>query len=194
VPDRLLSLTEASMGKLTYISLLRGINVSGQKIIKMDQLRKSFEALGFESVKTYVQSGNAIFKAPKQSPEVLSRKLQEKILRDVSFSVTVIVKSSEEIKHAIKNNPFLKEKGIDTSKLHVTFLSQAPEKAALKALEALTSKADQFRYSGKEIYLYCPNGYGGTKLSNNTLERALSVNATTRNWNTVNKLYEMSSE
>src|SRR5712692_5402783 len=176
----------------TYIALLRGINVSGHKIIKMDELRKSFGALGLGDVQTYVQSGNVVFKAPKQSSEILSSQIREKIARDFGFSVPVIIRSSGEVRRAIENNPFLKQRGIDSSKLHVTFLSKAPEKDRLKALEALTAKPDQFRYSGAEVYLYCPDGYGRTKLSNNVLERVLAVNATTRNWNTVNKLYEMS--
>jgi uncharacterized protein (DUF1697 family) len=176
----------------TYVSLLRGINVSGHKIIKMEQLRKSFEALGLGDVQTYVQSGNVVFKAPKQSSERLSSQIREKIARDFGFSVPVIIRSSEEVRRAIENNPFLKQRGIDSSKLHVTFLSKAPEKDRLKALEALPTKPDQFRCSGTEVYLYCPDGYGRTKLSNNALERVLGVTATTRNWNTVNKLYEMS--
>jgi uncharacterized protein (DUF1697 family) len=185
---------EDLMGKSTYVALLRGINVGGRKIIKMDQLRASFEAMGLEDVKTYVQSGNAIFKATKKSEETLSREIQERILLDFGFSVSVIVVSPEEVNRTITGNPFLRKKGIDASKLHVTFLSQAPERSALKALEALPAKPDEFRHSGKAIYLYCPNGYGKTKLSNNTLERVLSVRATTRNWQTVNKLYEMSVE
>ena len=176
----------------TYIALLRGINVSGHKIIKMDELRKSFGALGLGDVQTYVQSGNVVFKAPKQSSERLSKKIREKIARDFGFSVSVIIRSSEEVRRAIENNPFLKQRAIDSSKLHVTFLSKAPEKAGLRVLEKLTAKPDQFRYSGTEVYLYCPDGYGRTKLSNNALERVLAVTATTRNWNTVNKLYEMS--
>jgi uncharacterized protein (DUF1697 family) len=181
-----------SMRIQTYVSLLRGINVSGHKIIKMEQLRKSFEALSLGDVQTYVQSGNVVFRAPKQSSETLSNKIREKIARDFGFSVPVIIRSSEEVRRAIEDNPFLKQRGIDSSKLHVTFLSKAPEKDRLKALEALTAKPDQFRYSGTEVYLYCPDGYGRTKLSNNALERVLGVTATTRNWNTVNTLYEMS--
>jgi uncharacterized protein (DUF1697 family) len=180
------------LGKSTYIALLRGINVGGQKIIKMDQLRESFEAIGLENVRTYVQSGNVMFKAPRKSVELWSREIQERIARDFGFSVSVIVLFPEEIDTAIKGNPFLRRKGIDSSKLHVTFLYQAPERSALKALDALPAKPDEFRHSGKVIYLYCPNGYGKTKVSNNTLERMLSVRATTRNWRTVNKLYEMS--
>jgi uncharacterized protein (DUF1697 family) len=177
--------------KATYVALLRGINVAGHKPVKMDPLRKAFEALGFEEVKTYVQSGNTVFNAPTQASENLSKKIEEKILDDFGISVPVTVKTSVEVAEVIKNNPFLQEKGIDSSKLHVTFLPHAPEKTALKKLDALAKPPDQFRCSGKEVYLYCPNGYGETKLSNNALERVLAVRATTRNWKTVNKLYEM---
>jgi uncharacterized protein (DUF1697 family) len=95
---------------------------------------------------------------------------------------------------AIHTDPFLQEKGLDPLKLHVTFLSEAPAPAALKKLDTLAAKPDRFRHSGREVYLHCPNGYGSTRLSNNALEKALSVTATTRNWRTVNKLYEMAME
>lgn len=182
------------MKHTTYICLLRGINVSGHKIIKMEQLRKSLEALGLENVATYIQSGNVVFSASQQSPETLCKKIQEKILRDFGFLVPVTIKSSEEVSKAIRNNPFPKEKNVDESRLHITFLSKPPETAGLQALERLPAKPDRFHYSGTEIYLHCPNGYGGSKLSNNTLERLLKVSATTRNWTTINRLHEMSLE
>lgn len=182
------------MKKSTYVCLIRGINVGGRNIIKMDRLRKAFEGLGYEDVTTYVQSGNVVFKAGERASEDLSRKIEKMILDEFGFPVSVIVKTPEEIQQAIRRNPFLREKGMDVSKLHVTFLDRAPEKAAFKGLEALIVSPEQIRNSGKEIYLYCPNGYGQSKLTNNVLERILSVKATTRNWNTVNKLCEMSKE
>jgi uncharacterized protein (DUF1697 family) len=174
--------------------MLRGINVGGQKKIQMDRLRESFEALGFEQVKTYVQSGNVIFKAKSGSPLRLSKKVEGQILKDFGFSISVILRTSHEMGQTIRNNPFVKEKGIDLSKLHVTFLASCPNKATVQKLEALAAEPDQFCYSGKEVYLYCPNGYGRTKLSNNALERVLSVCATTRNWRTANKLFALSLE
>jgi len=175
----------------TYIALLRGINVGGHKIVKMDQLRKAFEELGFEDVATYVQSGNAVFKAPKETSEKLSRKIEEMLLRRFSMSVPVIVRTAEEVGAVLRNNPFLKERGIDVTKLHVTFLSHTPQKAAMKGLDAIAAGPDRFEYSGREIYLHCPNGFGGTKLSIGAFEKVLSVGATTRNWNTINKLWVM---
>jgi uncharacterized protein (DUF1697 family) len=182
------------MAKVTHIALLRGINVGGHKIIKMEQLRKSCSALGWESVQTYVQSGNVVFQAPRQSANALSEKLQERILRDFGFSVAVIVRTADEISKAIRANPFLKKKGIDAARLYVTFLSRAPEKAALAALEKFSAPPDEFCCLGQEIFLYLPNGSAKTKLSINTFEKLLAVSATTRNWNTVNKLHAMSSE
>jgi len=159
----------------------------------MDRLQKSFEELGLENVRTYVQSGNVIFMVPKISAEALSQRIREKILADFGVSVSVLLLSSEELKNTVKNNPFLTEKGIDASKLHVTFLSETPNKAAIMELETKSAEPDKFRYCKNRIYIYCPNGYGRTKLSNNAIEKMLSVTATTRNWKTVNELYRISS-
>jgi uncharacterized protein (DUF1697 family) len=174
-----------------YISMLRGINVGGHKTIKMDKLRKSLEALGFEQVKTYIQSGNAVFKAAKSSPTVLSRRIEERILRDFGFSVSVISRTADEMANAIKNNPFLSETGIDPEKLHIAFLSGSPAPSALSKLATLTLKPDQSRCLGSEVYLYFPNGVSGSSLWKHPLDGVLSVGATTRNWKTVNSLHQM---
>jgi len=179
---------------MVYVAMLRGINVSGQKIIKMEELRASFEALGLGQVRTYVQSGNVIFEASKTSTTSLSKKISEKILSDYGFSVPLILRTSSEMNKIVRNNPFLKEKEIDRSKLHVTFLSYPPTKAALVKLDALNERPDEFRVKEREVYLYCPYGNGRTKLSNNAFEKLLTVEATTRNWKTVNALAEMCSE
>jgi len=176
----------------TYISMLRGINVAGHNQIKMPALRELFESLGFERVQTYIQSGNVVFKASKGSTLQISKKIEGRITNDFGFRVPVVTRTSAEMGSVIASNPFLKTKSIDPTKLHVTFLSEAPEAAALRKLGEVAAGADQFRSCGREIYLHCPNGYGNTKLSNNTLEKILGSPATTRNWNTVNKLYEMS--
>ena len=175
----------------THVAMLRGINVGQGKIVKMERLRSSFEALGFDSVRTYLQSGNVVFESEQESAAGLSKKIEEKIQRDFGFTVPVLVKSSKEIAQIVSDNPLVKEKGIDRSKLHVTFLSDAPPKTAVEALEPLARDREQFRVLNREIYLYCPDGYGNTKLSNNAIEKKLSVVATTRNWRTVNALLEM---
>jgi len=174
-----------------YVSMLRGINVGGHNRIKMDQLRTSLEALGLQQVKTYIQSGNVVFKADKISPAALSKKIEAKILSEFGLSISVISRTADEINKTIETNPFLGERGVDPEKLHVTFLSEAPAASALKKLEALTAAPDQSRCLGKELYLYFPNGVSGSSLWKHPLDRVLSVVTTTRNWRTVNALHQM---
>jgi uncharacterized protein (DUF1697 family) len=174
-----------------YISMLRGINVGGHKRIKMDQLRASFEALGFKQVKTCIQSGNVIFKAGKLSAAALSTRIEEKIVADFGFSASVISRTADEMATTIKNNPFLSQSGVDPEKLHVAFLSEGPAPSALNKLAKLTLKPDQARCLGREVYLYFPNGVSGSSLWKHSLDGVLSVITTTRNWKTVNRLDQM---
>jgi uncharacterized protein (DUF1697 family) len=185
------NLTTIQAPMSNYIAMLRGINVSGHRIIKMEQLRASFAALGFRNVKTYVQSGNVVFEATNDSAARLSKKIEKKILCDFGFSVAVFLKTSKDIEEIIKCNPLLETPAIDHAKLHVTFLSNDPPETALEQLRPLAATPEQFRIMGREIYLSCPNGYGNTKLSNAAIEKKLSVVATTRNWKTVNTLLAM---
>jgi uncharacterized protein (DUF1697 family) len=174
--------------------MLRGINVSGQKTLKMESIRASFEELGLSRVRTYTQSGNVIFEASEGRSNSLSVKIREKILGDYGFSVPLILRTSGEMENIVGDNPFLKERGMDRSRLHISFLSALPAEAGLGKLDALDALPDRFSVKGREVYLHCPNGYGRTKLSNNALEKLLSVGATTRNWKTVITLVGMSSE
>jgi len=175
----------------TYIAMLRGINVTGHKMIKMDALRASLAALRLSNVQTYIQSGNVIFGVGNGSVAALSEKIQQRILRDFGFAVPVFLRTAKELEQIIKDNPFLNETAIDHSKLHVTFLSGAALDTASEALQPLAVKPERFCVIGREIYLYCPNGYGRTKLSNTAIEKKLSIGATTRNWKTVNTLLAM---
>ncbi len=174
-----------------YVAMLRGINVGRGKIVKMERLRASLESLGFGGVRTYVQSGNVVFESEQKSAGELSKKIEAKILRDFGFAVPVILKTWKEMEQIVSDNPLVKEKGIDHSKLHVTFLSGAPPTAAIKALETLATSHERFRVLNREVYLYFPDGYGTSKLANTAIEKKLSVVATTRNWRTVNALLEM---
>jgi len=175
----------------TYVALLRGVNVGGYKKIKMEQLRSSFEKLGFEDVRTYIQSGNVIFRTGDMSAAELRRRAEDKILSDFGFSPPVILRSAAELGKTLQNNPFTKHKGIEPAKLHVFFLSGAPAKAAVQELEGLQIGTAELRCCGREIYLHTPDGFGRTKLPN--FDKVLSVITTARNWNTVSKLYELAS-
>ncbi len=177
-----------------YVAMLRGINVSGHKPIKMEDLRALSGDLGFRDVETYVQSGNIILRSSLENPTIISKRIGAKIIETFGFEVPVIVRTSKEMRNVISNNPFLKENGIDSSKLHVTFLSEIVQKTSLEKLAELSTSPDRFYPAPREIYIYCPLGYGRTKLSNVGVEKALSVTATTRNWKTTNKLLEMVSK
>jgi uncharacterized protein (DUF1697 family) len=170
----------------TYIAILRGINITGHKIIRMEALRTSFEGLGFRQIKTYVQSGNIIFDARKDTK--LAGKIEKKILADFGFNVSVLVKTPKEMAQVIHDNPFPKLAGVDHSRLYVTFLSAPAPPTAESTLKGLATQQEQFHTGRREIYLYCPNSYGKTKLSNTAIEKKLGVVATTRNWRSVNAL------
>jgi uncharacterized protein (DUF1697 family) len=175
-----------------YVALLRGVNVGGNTL-KMSWLREACEEIGLKDVQTYVQSGNLVFSS-RLSAAKLEQSLKELIDRQTRLPVSVTVRSAAELEGVIAGNPFLKQKGIDLTKLHVTFLAKAVAKPALDKLDALAGTRDQYRLTRREIYLHCPINYGETKLSNNAIEKALAVGATTRNWKTVTALREMAME
>jgi uncharacterized protein (DUF1697 family) len=177
----------------TYIALLRGINVGGHKKIAMAELRKSCSALGFEQVQTFIQSGNVIFRSSRCSPTKLCQTIEDRIRADFGFEVPVISRTVDEMCRVLQDNPFLKVTGIDISKLHVTFLSAAPSRPAIKKLGDLAAASEDFRWVDQEIYHYCPHGLAESKLFRADLDHVLSVRGTTRNWNTVTKLCELSS-
>lgn len=174
-----------------YILLLRGINVSGQKMMKMELLRKLLEDLNFSAVKTYIQSGNAVFSAEGQTIPQLEESIAKAITATFAFTVPVMIKDLAEWKAAAENNPFINDRNEDVKSLHLTFLSAIPEEERLLKLKEGNYGVDEYVIIDKAIYLYCPNGYGNTKLNNNFFESKLKVTATTRNWNTVNELLKM---
>ena len=176
---------------MTYIALLRGINVSGQKKINMAQLRADLAELNFSNLRTYIQSGNVIFTAAESAPQQLTRQIAEKIRIQYGFDVKVLVMSAPDLAAVQKNNPFTRNPDKDSAYLHVTFLSPAPAPAHITMLKTLDVSPEEYILEGSSIYLYLPNGYGRTRLNNNFFEKKLKVNATTRNWNTINKLVEM---
>jgi len=177
-----------------FIALLRGVNVGGNAL-SMERLRALCGELGGKDPRTYVQSGNLVFVA-SGSTSRWSTVLARKLTGETRLPVTIIVRTAAEMAKVAVGNPFLKETGIDPAKLHVTFLEQAPAKTARAALDALAAKAgaDRLVLADAEVYLHCPDGYGRSKLANAALEKTLGLRATTRNWNTVSKLVEMSAE
>ena len=177
----------------TYISLLRGINVSGKNSIKMDALKNSFAQLGLKDIKTYIQSGNIVFRYKKEVPQKLAGRIKEQIQNDFSIDVPVQVFSLDKFKQLVAGNPFATESSKDISFMHVTLLAAAPENPDISAIESKKAAGEEIAIFGDAVYLYCPIGYGRTKLNNNFLESKLKVSATTRNWKTTLKLLELAS-
>jgi uncharacterized protein (DUF1697 family) len=177
-----------------YISLLRGINVSGQKTIRMTDLLTLYQSLGFEKVVTYLQSGNVVFHSPVKDCPALAARIEQSIEREFGFTVPVLVHEAGRFREILENNPFINQRNADITVLHTTFLFQSPADSSLKKLEGPKGETDEFVVWKDVVYLFCPNGYGRTKLSNTFFERKLGIPATTRNWKTVRALYELGAQ
>jgi len=178
----------------TYIALLRGINVSGQNKIRTEVLRHLVEELGLQKVQTYVQSGNVLFESDESDTSNLAGQIEMQITKTLGMMVPVLVRSAADFGCILKTNPFVSGRQEDPGQLYVTFLHQLPDLALAAMLQPPAGEMDEFAIIGQEVFLFCPNGYGRTKLSNNWFERKLNQVATTRNWKTVNTLYQMTME
>ena len=177
-----------------YIALLRGINVSGKNKIKMAELRQQLSAFKLDNLQTYIQSGNLVFSSPETDSKTLASQIKQNIFDTYGFEVPTHVWRKEEWEEIFSQNPFLPTKAEEIAKLHVTLLAEPPSEELTQILSQVHFPPDEFIIKGKAIYLYCPNGYGRTKLTNTFWERKLKVSATTRNWKTVTKLKEMVGE
>ena len=175
------------------IALLRGINVSGQKKVIMAELRAMCEKMGFQKVKTYIQSGNIVFDTKETDTAKLATAIRNQILATFGYEVKVLVRSQAYFQEVLENNPFLTE-AADIKCLYVAFLSAIPDPELVKKLEAIDYGSDAFRVIEDRLYLYYPNGAGRTKLTNNALERVLKIDATSRNWRSVNKIFELAEK
>ncbi len=158
-------------------------------MIKMDELKKLYEFLGFQNVKTYIQSGNVIFGSDEKDAFKLQEIIEKKIEKVFGFDVKVFVRTPEELKRVIDNNPFPGE----TKVWYFIFSSSSCVGLPLEELQKAKADSEQFSVSEYGIYLLFPEGVGRTKLSNNFFEKKLKVSGTMRNWNTLSKLLELSS-
>jgi uncharacterized protein (DUF1697 family) len=179
----------------THIALLRGVNV-GNNVLRMEHLREMLAGLGFADVRTYLQSGNALFSA-KGAPDRLAAIIERAVSEATRLPVSVIIRTPAQLQRIIAANPFLEEasgtpRGSHKA-LHVTFLGGIAGKDRLADLRRIEAGGDYWHAAGAEIYLSCPHGYARSKLNNTALERALGMRATTRNWNTVTALCTMAN-
>ena len=177
-----------------WISILRGINVGGRNAIKMDALRNMYVQLGFSEVQSYIQSGNVIFKTELTDSKSIEKIISTEISKTFGFEVPVMVVEREECRKTINLNPFSRDSSYDQAYMHITFLSDNPEKTFIEKISIVNSGADEYCFGDKVIYLYCPAGYGNTKLSNTFFEKKLKLTATTRNLKTTTELLAIADQ
>jgi uncharacterized protein (DUF1697 family) len=176
----------------TWIALLRGINVGGSRVVPMKDLVTTLAGGGFRNVRTYIQSGNVVLQASRGTSHSIGTKIARLIEARFGFDVPVMALRDAALSEVISNNPFPKASS-EPKSLHICFLSEAPDRPDLDSLTRLKAPKEAFALRGKVFYLHTPDGAGNSKLAAN-VERALGVDATCRNWRTVNQLLEMCDE
>jgi uncharacterized protein (DUF1697 family) len=173
----------------TYIALLRAVNVGG-RVVKMAELLRVFEAMGFGRIQTYIQSGNVLF-ASDESPAALRGRIEPEIEAAFGFPVTVVLRTTAELERAVAQCPFAAESASEHKGLYVAALATIPAPEGADRLRVAYNGSDEWRIVGREVYLLYYQGAGVSKLTNALLERHLGVAATSRNWRTITTLARM---
>ena len=177
-----------------YIAFLRGINVSGHRIIKMEELRKMFEALKFKNVRTYIQTGNVVFETTVKDSDTLTKKIEKHLHKSLGYEVETMLRTIPEMEAIMKNNPFKKEKLDKTLSQYLTFLHDEPLTELNKTLISSSDDVATFKIKEKEVYTLYKRSSAKHPFSNNFVEKKLKVAATTRNWNVINKVLDFAKE
>lgn len=176
------------------ISMLRGVNVGGHNKIKMDALRALYESLKFEEPRTYVQSGNVIFRTKERNSAALAKKIQSAIERTFKCRPEVILRTTDELKQAISSIPFAASRNLEPGKILVTFLATEPAPDAHATLLTFKAYPEELHLKGRELYIYFPNGAGKSKLPWSSLDKRLKTTGTARNWNSVTNMLAIAEE
>ena len=175
----------------THLALLRGINVSGHNMIKMEALKTTLENIGFLNVTTYIQSGNVFVTTEEDNPAKVGFLIKQEIFKAFGHEVPVVVIAKTDLEACLANNPYLKEQDSDTKKLYVAFASIALRSDSINDLKMSQVKPDQTHIDANRIYIKYAVGAGKTRLDQKYIEKKLNVTATIRNWNTVTQLLAM---
>lgn len=177
---------------MKYVAFLRGINVGGKTIIKMERLREVFSSLGFENVKSYIQSGNVIFETRKTDDKKLAAKIEKAVEKEF-FKTPVMVRSIDEIRNAVENNPFADE-AFEEKLFHLIFLTEKLSDEKAEMLLANNSENEKFAVGDREIYCFLRNGFSDSLLGKKYIDNKLKTPATARNWRTMNKILELAAQ
>jgi len=172
-----------------YIALFRGINVGRNSKLPMADLVEILDGLGAQEVKTYIQSGNAVFHFEETDMDELAQKISLEVEKKCGFAPKVLILSPEDIDRAMDENPFPVPEG-DGNTLHLGFLTAEPENVAIEKLASLKTESEHYCLTPKVFYLYAPDGVGKSRLAAGA-EKIIGVDMTDRNWNTVCKIREM---
>ena len=175
----------------TCVSLFRGINVGGNRIVPMNELKSLHEALGFRDVITYIQSGNVVFTSDETDPARLAQQIEESFAQKFGFRSQVMVRTSAELEEIIASNPFQKQPQKESKWVLVLFLATHPESTALEDLKKSYSGPEEMYLTDQELFVYYSGGVGRSKLTLPLIEKKLKTVGTGRNWNTVLRLREM---
>ncbi len=175
----------------TYIALLRGINVSGQKKVPMGELRRLLIDSGFKKVQTYIQSGNVIFQTLKENQWELENTIQNSIFSHFGFEVSVLVRTPVNIQNILVACPFSEDKRINS---YFTLLHSTPDNTLIAETCLTSYPNEEFHITDNCVYFFSSTGYGNAKCNNNFFERKLKVTATTRNYKTMVKLLSLCAE
>lgn len=173
-----------------YFALLRGINVSGHNMIKMAELKRMFEEMGFERVKTYINSGNVLFES-EDCEESLQERIEQEIHHVFGFTIAVILRTSSEWDRIIATCPFSMETLTEGQSIHLTLLRSTPTHGELDKLPDVDPQEDEYLLDGREIYLLYRQSILDSKLTKKFLKL---VPQTARNWKTIMKLAAMAKE
>jgi uncharacterized protein (DUF1697 family) len=175
---------------ITHVALLRGINVGGKNRLSMKDLVEMFAAAGCLDVRTYIQSGNIIFRAPQAKADKVPVLISKSIADKFGHRIPVVMRTAAQLQDALHNNPFLLAGG-SAELLHLLFLADKPDAERVAGLDSARSAPDAFVVREREIYLQLPNGAGSSKLTNAYFDSKLATISTGRNWRTVLKLHEL---
>ncbi|MEO7971453.1 MAG: DUF1697 domain-containing protein [bacterium] len=171
-----------------FIAFLRAINVGGH-VVKMDQLRQLFEALGFAKVEAFIASGNVIFDAKSKDTNTLQQKIEKHLHQALGYEVTTFIRTLAELEQIAKHRPFAEsEMDQPGNTLYVGFIANNPAKAVSQKVAALATAVDELKVTGREVYWLLHTNFSDSKLSGAILERTLGMKATFRNINTVRRI------
>ncbi len=173
-----------------YVAFLKGINVSGRQLVTMEEVKAFFELPGISNVSTYGQGGNVLFDSEETNEKVLRNLFEPKLNKELGYRVAVIIRSLNELKSIIKNNPFDTIKPETRSRYYVTLLEDIPAFDVRGSLGVYSNDAEYARVVGREVYIYSSN-YGKTCFSNTFIEKKLHMEATTRNWSMLTKIIDL---